>query len=232
MTCKKCGSRIGKVSGKYGGYFGCLGTKRGICDNKVKVRRTVLENIILHEVKQLLSTPKIVLRILKNVERKVRKLYSDFPNQIRQKERELISEERKLTNFINFIGEGKGTISLNQALLDTEIKIDSLKNEIGFLNNAYSKVIQAPTNEWIGERLSHIQNLLDRKIERSALVLRSVLGSIELELVLPERDRPYYIAHTTFETISILENKFVPSHGDKGANQFHWWRWRGSNPRP
>ena len=90
-------------------------------------------------------------------------MYSDFPSQIRQKERELISEERKLANFINFIGEGKGTISLNQALLDTENKIDSLKNEICFLNNAYSKVIQAPTNEWIEERLSHIQKLLDRK---------------------------------------------------------------------
>ncbi len=159
-------------------------------------------------------------------------MYSDFPRQIRQKERELISEEPKLTNFINFIGEGKGTISLNQALLDTEIKIDSLKNEIGFLNNAYSKVIQAPTNEWIERRLSRIQKLLDRKTERSALVLRNVLGPIELEPVLPEREWPYYIAHTTFETISILENKFAPSHEDKGANQFHWWSQAGSNRRP
>ena len=157
MNCKKYGSTIGKVSGKNGGYFGCLGTKRGICDNKVKVRRTVLESIILHEVKQLLPTPKNVLRLSKNVESKVRNLYSNFPNQIRQKERELLTEERKLTNFINFIGEGKGTISLNQALLNTEIKIDSLENEIGFLNKAYSKVIQAPTNEWIEGRLSHIQ---------------------------------------------------------------------------
>ena len=83
-------------------------------------------------------------------------MYLDFSSQIRHKERELNSEERKPTNFINLIGEGKGTISLNQALLDTEIKIDSLKNEIGFLNNAYSKVILAPTNEWIVERLSRI----------------------------------------------------------------------------
>ena len=113
MTCRKCGSTIGKVSGKNGGYFGCLGTKRGICDNKVKVRRIVLENIILHEVKQLLSTLKYVLRLLKNIERKVRKMYSDFPSQIRHKERELISEERELINFINFIDEGKGTVSLN-----------------------------------------------------------------------------------------------------------------------
>ena len=232
MNCKKCGSTIGKVSGKNGGYFGCLGTKRGICDNKVKVRRTVLENIILHEIKQLVSTPNIVHCILEKIERKVRKMYSDFPSQICQKERELISEERKLANFINFIGEGKGTISLNQALLDTENKIDSLKNEICFLNNAYSKVIQAPTIEWIEERLSHIQKLLERSVERSAMALRNLLGPIELEPVLLERGKPYYIAHTTFETISILEDKFAPSQGGKGANQFHWWSQAGSNRRP
>ena len=206
MSCKKCGSTIGKVSGKNGGYFGCLGTKRGICDNKVKVRRTVLESIILREVKKLLATPENVLSVLKDVEEKVRKMYSKYPKRIRQKERELISEERKLTNLINFIGEGKGTVSLKQALLDTEIKIDSLKNEIDFLNNTYSNVIQAPIDKWIGGRLSHIQKLLNRKTGKSAMVLRSVLGPIELEPVLPECEQPYYIAHTTFETISILED--------------------------
>ena len=132
---------------------------------------------------------------------------------------------------MNFIGEGKGNIWLNQALLDTEIKIDSLKNEIGFLNNAYSNVIQAPKDKLIEGRLSHIQKLLDQQTGKSAVVLRSVLGPVELEPVLPEREQQYYIAQTTFETISILEDKFTPM-GDKGANQFDWWSGGGSNSRP
>ena len=64
------------------------------------------------------------------------------------------------------------------------------------------------------------------------MALRNLLGPVELEPVLPERGKPYYIAHTTFETISILENEFAPSQGDKSANQFHWWSQAGSNRRP
>ncbi len=124
MTCKICGSTIGKVSGRHGGYLGCVGAKRGTCDNKVKVRRTILEKIILRKVQELLSSPQIIRGVFEKVEQKVKGMYSEFPKRILQKERELASEERKLTNFI---GAGQGTRSLNQALIDTENKIDSLK---------------------------------------------------------------------------------------------------------
>ena len=135
MTCKKCGSTIGKVSGKSGGYFGCLGAKIGKCDNKVNVRRKILENLILHNVKQLLSDPVDIQRVLRSVAKKMKMLYSDFPNKISRKEKELTSEEKKLNNFINFIGEGKGTRSLNHALIESENRIDKLKNEIHVLQN-------------------------------------------------------------------------------------------------
>ena len=95
----------------------------GICDNKVKVKRTVPGNITHHEVKPSLSTPNNVLRTLKN-RNKSAKNVSNFPSQVRHEERE-------------------------------------------------------------------------------ALLHRT----------------------HNFETISILEDKFAPSHGNKGANQFHWWTW-------
>ncbi len=55
MTCASCESTIGQISGKGGGYFGCLGAKRGICDNKVIVRRKLTENLIISEVNKQLS---------------------------------------------------------------------------------------------------------------------------------------------------------------------------------
>ena len=104
-----------KSQRKSGGYLRCLGTRRGICDNKVKARRTVFENIMLQDTKLRRSNTENIQQILKKVEKKVQIIYSDFPNKIRQKKKELALEERKPTNFINFIGEGKGTRSLNQA---------------------------------------------------------------------------------------------------------------------
>ncbi len=230
MTCKKCGSAIGKVSGKSGGYYGCLGTKTGKCNNKVNVRRTVLENLILDEVKQLLSDPVNIQRVLTSVAKKMQKLYSDFPNQISRKEKELASEERKLNNFIEFIGEGKGTRSINHALIECENKIDELKNKIYVLQTSYAKTIQVPPIVWIEDRLIHIQKLLEQNVSQSAMVLRKLLGPIELEPVIPDTGRSYYVAHTNFESISIVDRRFAPKPMDKGANQYCWRSLGESNP--
>ena len=231
MTCKKCGSTIGKVSGKSGGYFGCLGAKIGKCDNKVNVRRKVLEKIILHDLKQLLSDSVYIQRVLKSVAKQMQKLYADFPNKILQKEKELAHEERKLNNFINFIGEGKGTRSLNHALIESEIKIDRLKNEIHVLHTSHAKAIQVPPIEWIQDRLIHIQKLLEQNVSQSAMVLRKLLGPIELEPEFPETGRSYYVAHTTLDTISIVDKRIAPNPLEKGANQYFWRPQGDSNPR-
>jgi hypothetical protein len=47
MTCGSCGATIAQVSGKNGGYYGCLAAARGACDNKPLVRRTLAEQIII-----------------------------------------------------------------------------------------------------------------------------------------------------------------------------------------
>ena len=232
MTCKKCGSTIGKVSGKGGGYFGCLGAKIGKCDNKVYVRRKVLEKLLLHNVKQLLSDPENIRRVLKRVAKKLKILYADFPKKIFRKEKELAAEERKLNNFINFIGQGKGTRSLNHAMIECENKIDKLKNEIHVLQTSHAKSIKVPPIKWIEERLIHIQNLLEQNISQSAMVLRKLLGPIELEPVTPDTGRSYYVAHTTFETLSIVDHqRIAPNPGGKGANQYSWRPQGDSNPR-
>ena len=231
MTCKKCGSTIGKVSGKSGEYFSCLGVKIGKCDNKVNERQNVLEKLILHDVKQLLSDSGNIQRVLENAAKKMRKLYSEFPNKISRKEKELASEERKLNNSINFIGEGNGTQSLNHALIESENKIDELKNEISVLQTSHAKVIQMPLIEWIEDRLVHIQKLLEQNVSESAMVLRKLLGPIELEPVFPESSRSYYVAHTTLETISIADKKIAPDSSEKSANQYYWRPQGDSNPR-
>ena len=35
MVCGQCGASIAQVSGKGGGYYGCLAATRGACDNKL-----------------------------------------------------------------------------------------------------------------------------------------------------------------------------------------------------
>jgi hypothetical protein len=106
MTCGKCGATIAQVSGKAGGYYGCLGATKGACDNKMLVRRKLAEAIILGEVSEQLDRSKHVRYLLERVEEEVARLYADIPEAVRLREVELGAEERRLANFVNFIGEG------------------------------------------------------------------------------------------------------------------------------
>jgi len=71
----------------------------------------------------------------------------------------------------------------------------------------------------------------------SALALKNILGTIQLEPISEEKDdfykimmggefKPYYVAHTKIQTLTLLDSK------EKGSNWSHWWRRRESNPRP
>jgi len=99
--------------------------------------------------------------------------------------------ERRLANFVDFIGEGRGSQALTKALVETERRVEVLREEPDGLRRSREKVCQAPPVEWIEERLAGMQKVLARRTERSALLLRSLLGGIQLEPACGEIGRPY-----------------------------------------
>ena len=64
MVCGICGGAIGKRSGKAGGYYGCLNAGKGACDNKLIVRRTVAERIILAALQEKLNDTDNLIYVL------------------------------------------------------------------------------------------------------------------------------------------------------------------------
>ncbi len=63
------------------------------------------------------------------------------------------------------------------------------------------------------------------------MALRKLLGPTELEPVFPATGRSCDAAHTTLETISIVDKRFAPDPLEKGANQYVWRPQGDSNPR-
>src|SRR5690606_22509272 len=181
MQCGTCGATIAQVSGKAGGYYGCLGAAKGACDNKMLVRRKLAETIVLKAVREQLGRAEHMRYLLEQVEAEVAKLYAHIPETVRTKEAELGSEERRLANFVDFIGEGRGSQALGKALVETERRVEALREELEGLRRGSEKVFQAPPLEWIEERLAGMQQVLERRTERSAMLLRALLGKIELE---------------------------------------------------
>ena len=91
MTCSACGSTISQVSGKSGGYYDCANARKNSCDNIVIVRRTLVENIVLNEVREIISSPEQIRYLLERVESENSNLYPDIPESIQRKKSELRS---------------------------------------------------------------------------------------------------------------------------------------------
>jgi site-specific DNA recombinase len=224
MICGACGGAIAQVSGKSGGYYGCLAASKSACENKILVRRSLTEKVILSAVRYRLSHPADVARVLERVEQAVGELRSDLPENIRLKEAERASEERRLANFLAFVGEGRGSRALAQALEETERRVDGLKRELDALRSSREKVFRSPPLEWITERMDKLQEVLERNTARSALLLRQFLGPIRLEPVRADIGRPYYRAITAIDTLALIQTPFDPEGPEGGSNSLRWWR--------
>jgi len=231
MECACCGAAIVKVSGKSGGYYGCLGAKKGACTNKLIVRRTVAEKVILGAVQEKLATPENISYVFKRVEQKVRELGSEVPGAIRLKEAELDAEERRVANFVEFIAEGRGSKALAGALTLSERKSESLKADLEALRRSRDEVFAAPPLAWIEERAAKLQEVLERRTAASALLMRNLLGRIRLEPVTPDIGRPYLRAAAKLQVLELMAKEadspdWEVSSGiepDFGSNSLQWW---------
>jgi site-specific DNA recombinase len=233
MLCGQCGASIAQVSGKAGGYYGCLAASRGACDNKLLVRRTLVEKIVVGAVRTQLSAPEHLHRILERVAAEVQTLYSHIPETIRLKEAELAAEQRRLTNFLDFIGEGRGSRTLAQALVDTEQKVDALKAELTGLQRSREQVFQSPPIEWIQERVAQLQEILERNADRFGVLLRNLLGPLRLIPTKGDIGRSYYTAYTSLNTLALLqEPQDDGTQPEGGSNSSHWWARQVSNLDP
>jgi hypothetical protein len=73
-----------------------------------------------------------------------------------------------------------------------------------------------------------MQEVFKRRTDRSALLLRSILGKIQLEPTQGEIGRPYYAARTSIDVLSLLEPPPSQEGVDGGSNSLRWWRRRES----
>ena len=147
---------------------------------------------------------------------------------------QLDDARRRVTRIVDFIACGKAEPSraLAKTLEETESLADGLGVEVQALERSRESVFRVPTLAWIETRVSALREVLERRTEQSAKLLRRLLGKIVLEPVHPEAGRPYYVAKTSLDALVLLEPLDPDPGTDSGANVLGWWRRRESNPRP
>ncbi len=233
MACGVCGATIAQVSGKGGGYYGCLAASKKACENRLLVRRLLCERVILAAVLDRVLAAENLQYIFRRIELEIAKQNSHVPELIQAKEAELTAEERKIANFVEFIGKGQGSKALLTALESSEKRAELLKDEIQRLEVSRKLSFKAPSIHWIQERLGNFQEILERKTHRSALILRKLLGKIRLVPTDNGCGKPHYVAISKLNILPLLEEDGDGGNSNKGgSNSLRWWRRRESNPRP
>jgi hypothetical protein len=97
--------------------------------------------------------------VLEWVALEVKRLHVHLPEKVNLARAALAAEERRVVNYIAFIGEGKGTRALTEALQQAEHKVDALRGELQVLTATVDAAFQVPSLEWVAERLSGLQKL-------------------------------------------------------------------------
>ena len=93
-------------------------------------------------------------------------------------------------------------------------------------------LFKAPSTEWIEDRLSRFNELLELSTGESALALRKLLGPMKLEAQYPDIGKPYYVAHSSINALAITEPLPNENILDNGSNSFQWWAHLGLNQGP
>ena len=176
LHCGACAGTIGQVSGKGTGYYGCLAAARGACSKKLLVSRRITEKAVLSVVRERLRDPASIQYVLERVETEVKLRHAHLLEEIQIKRAALVAEERRIANYIGFIGEGKGTRALGEALKAAERKALALRAELQAYEASAKAVFKAPPVEWIAARLMALQPVLEAEASKSALVLRRCWG--------------------------------------------------------
>ena len=55
--------------------------------------------------------------------------------------------------------------------------------------------------------------------------MRQILGPVTLQAVYFDIGKPYYVAHSSIDTIALLENSLSNTGAEYSSTKFAWWTW-------
>ena len=74
------------------------------------------------------------------------------------------------------IGKRRESQALAKTFLDSEKRVDELRRELALLKEHREVSFTIPPKAWIEERVALVQEVLERRTQKSALLLRQLLG--------------------------------------------------------
>ncbi len=140
LSCAECLGACSLVTGRHGGYYGCVEAHRhGTCKQKFLLRRDVVEKAVLDYINEnIASNPKAIQYVADQYNQGVKDYLRSAPNRRKEIETELDRVSREISNLIRFITEGSsGDIgAVSQGLRERETRKGKLERELSSMGSS------------------------------------------------------------------------------------------------
>ncbi len=128
LKCGDCGGGVSKISAQ---HYGCSNARnRGTCENRLTIRRDVLEESVLVGLKKRLMHPDLVKEFIAEFHRELNRLGATRDGERQEAERGLDKAEREIREVIDAIKSGIRSPTLSAELEALEQRKSALEKDL------------------------------------------------------------------------------------------------------
>jgi site-specific DNA recombinase len=179
----KCGVCQGGFSMISASHYGCSNARnRGTCNNRLTMRRDVLEASVLSGLRTHLMQPELVREFIAEYHRLLNHAHAQREAAFAQRKHNLVRVERQIVALIEAIKDGLRTPAMKQELLDLEARKLALESDIGNAAPPPIPRLHPRLADLYQEKVANLHAELNRPEMRAeaAEILRGLIEAIRL----------------------------------------------------
>lgn len=176
MQCGVCGGNFILVSGKAGGYFGCMNAHRetgASCENSKTIKMATVESALLNFLHTQLDRPETYEYIAKKYNETMMVKFSDIPQKLDRVVSAISDTQRAIGNYDKFIRAGTWSETIAKSLTDAEAQLKSLNTEKAYLEAQCGSTVYV-TPGVIRDKMIRLEEILNKKMVEANQALKEL----------------------------------------------------------
>jgi DNA invertase Pin-like site-specific DNA recombinase len=182
LFCGECGSRLIYQAGGTDVYFGCPQHKNGRCTTTVRVPQNRGEDVLLEFLcSELTRQPEWIATVMTALSAHLNELKLRLPAEIEAKAKERDKLQREMENLTDALAQGSTqSQTLLNGIREREARVEQLNTELIEYHRFDSVPDVLPNESEVLTELAALSSVLHEKSQEAALLLRRILGKVNV----------------------------------------------------